>query len=152
MQGREDFPPTIERRERILDLPEDQKQGLKPIGVKSTERLRFEKPHMYVEVIKRPRGGRPAGERRAEHAAAAVIDAYLEDVLRKLADAQQNHPTDLALGSSYLADLLPDRWAARHPQSVRQERVEDREMVFEARRLRRAKARLQARVAKTAAP
>jgi hypothetical protein len=53
-QGREEFPPTIERRQRVLDLPEDQKQGLKPIGVKITERLRFEKPHMYVEVIKRP--------------------------------------------------------------------------------------------------
>jgi len=53
-QGREEFPPTIERRERVLDLPEDQKRGLKPIGVKITERLRFEKPHMYVEVIKRP--------------------------------------------------------------------------------------------------
>ena len=53
-QRREDFPPTIERRERVLDLPEDQKQGLKPIGVKTTERLRFEKPHIYVEVIKRP--------------------------------------------------------------------------------------------------
>ncbi len=53
-QGREEFPPTIERRERVLDLPEEQKQGLKPIGVKTSERLRFEKPHMYVEVIKRP--------------------------------------------------------------------------------------------------
>ena len=53
-QGREEFPPSIERRERVLDLPEDQKQGLKPIGVKTTERLRFEKPHIYVEVIKRP--------------------------------------------------------------------------------------------------
>ena len=52
--GREEFPPTIERRERVLDLPEDQKEGLKPIGVKISERLRFEKPHLYVEVIKRP--------------------------------------------------------------------------------------------------
>jgi hypothetical protein len=42
------------RRERVLDLPEEQKQGLKPIGVKTTERLRFEKPHLYVEVLKRP--------------------------------------------------------------------------------------------------
>ncbi len=50
-QGREEFPPSIERRERVLDLPEDQKQGLKPIGAKTTERLRFEKPHMYVEVL-----------------------------------------------------------------------------------------------------
>ena len=52
-QGREDFPSTIERRERVIDLPQDEKEGLKPIGVKVTERLRFEKPHMYVEVIKR---------------------------------------------------------------------------------------------------
>jgi transposase len=53
-QGREEFPPSIERRERVIDLPEDEKEGLKPIGVKVTERLRFEKPHVYVEVIKRP--------------------------------------------------------------------------------------------------
>jgi transposase len=53
-QGREEFPPGIERRERVIDLPEDQKQGLKLIGVKESQRLRFEKPHVYVEVIKRP--------------------------------------------------------------------------------------------------
>jgi transposase len=81
-----------------------------------------------------------------------MIDDYLEDVLRKLADAQQNHPADLKPGSPHMADLLPDRWAATHPQSVRQERAEDREMVFEAKRLRRAKARVQARVAKAVAP
>ena len=74
-----------------------------------------------------------------------VIDDYLEDVLRKLADAQQNHPTDLELGSSYLVDLLPDRWALTHPRSVRKDRAEDREMVFEAKRRRRAKARMLAR-------
>ena len=39
-----------------------------------------------------------------------VIDDYLEDVLRKLADAQQNHPANLEPGSRYLLDLLPDRW------------------------------------------
>ena len=33
-QGREEFPPSIERRERVIDLPEEQKQGLKLIGVK----------------------------------------------------------------------------------------------------------------------
>ena len=74
-----------------------------------------------------------------------MIDDYLEDVLRKLADAQQNHPADLELGSLYLADLLPDRWALVHPQSVRADRAEDREMVFEAKRHRRAKARMLAR-------
>lgn len=51
---REEFPPHIERRERVIDLPNEQKQGLKCIGEKVTERLRFEKPHVYVEVIKRP--------------------------------------------------------------------------------------------------
>ena len=58
-QGREDFPPTIERRERVIDLPEDEKEGLKLIAVKVNERLRFEKPHMYVEVIKRPQYAAP---------------------------------------------------------------------------------------------
>ena len=53
-QGREDFPPTIERRERVIDLPEDEKQGLQLISVKVSERLRFEKPQVYVEVVKRP--------------------------------------------------------------------------------------------------
>jgi transposase len=80
-----------------------------------------------------------------------MIDDYLEDVLRKLADAQQNHPMDLEPGAPYLLDLLPDRWAGAHPQSVRQERIEDREVVFEAKRWWRAKARTQARAAKAAA-
>jgi hypothetical protein len=50
----QEFPPHIERRVRRIDLPEDQKQGLTCIGVKVTERLRFEKAHAYVEVIERP--------------------------------------------------------------------------------------------------
>jgi hypothetical protein len=71
-----------------------------------------------------------------------MIDDYLEDVLRKLADAQQNHPADLEPCAPYLIDLLPDRWALAHPQSVRQDRIEDRADVFDAKRLRRAKARM----------
>lgn len=39
---------------RRIDLPEEEKKGLKCIAVKVTKRLRFEKPHLYVEVIKRP--------------------------------------------------------------------------------------------------
>ncbi len=74
-----------------------------------------------------------------------VIDDYLEDVLRRLADAQQNHPADLEPGSPYLVDLLPDRWALSHPQSVRQDRIEERSLVFDAKRGRRARARLEAR-------
>jgi transposase len=74
-----------------------------------------------------------------------VIDDYLEDALRQLADAQQNHPADLASGSPYLLDLLPDRWALAHPHSVRKDRIEDKEMVFDAKRWRRAQSRMQAR-------
>ena len=79
-----------------------------------------------------------------------MIDVYLEDVLRKLADARQNHPADLEPGSAYLLDLLPDRWALTHPQSVRAARIEDKEMVFDAKRYRRAQARVQARAAQAA--
>ena len=74
-----------------------------------------------------------------------VIADYLEDVLYKLADAQQNHPADLDLGAAYLLDLLPDRWAQAHPESVCQDRIEEREMVSDAKRSRRAKKRLAAR-------
>jgi transposase len=77
-----------------------------------------------------------------------MIDNYLEDVLRKLADAQQNHPVNLELGSPYLAELLPDRWALTHPQSVRENRAEDRQVAFEAKRWRRARARMLARATK----
>jgi transposase len=79
-----------------------------------------------------------------------MISDYLEDVLRKLADARQNHPADLVLDSPYLLDLLPDRWALAHPQFVRTDRIEDREMVFDAKRWRRAQGRIQARAAQAA--
>ena len=80
-----------------------------------------------------------------------MIEDYLEDVLRKLADAQQNHPTDLVPGSPSLLDLLPDRWALTHPQSVRKDRRQDQEMVNDAKRWRRAQARVQARATQAAA-
>jgi hypothetical protein len=74
-----------------------------------------------------------------------VIDEYLEDVLRKLADAEQNHPADLAPGKPYLLDLLPDRWASAHPKLVRQGRIEDRDVASDAKRWRRARAWVLAR-------
>jgi transposase len=52
-QSRETFPEHMERRDVVLDLPEDQKEGLKLITTKVTERLRFEKPTVYVERILR---------------------------------------------------------------------------------------------------
>jgi transposase len=79
-----------------------------------------------------------------------VIEEYLQDVLIRLADARQHHPGDLELGSPYLLDLLPDRWAAAHPKSVRQERVDERQMVSDRKRERRARARVAARAAQAA--
>ena len=81
-----------------------------------------------------------------------VVEDYLEDVLRKLADAEQNHPADLAMDSKYLRDLLPDRWASAHPKSVRTGRIEEREDALDAKRLRRVRARIKARAAQAAAP
>jgi transposase len=51
--GREDFPEHIERRQTDLDLDEEQKKGLELLGVKVFERLRFERPRVYVEVVNR---------------------------------------------------------------------------------------------------
>lgn len=79
-----------------------------------------------------------------------VLGDYLEDVLQKLADARQNHPADLQRGAAYLMDLLPDRWAAAHPKSVRKDRIEEREAVSDAKRSRRVKTRLAARAARKA--
>ena len=70
-----------------------------------------------------------------------VVHDYLEDVLRKLADAAQHHPQDLEIGSEYLLDLLPDRWAATHPQSVRRERIKEKQRIDENKRARRARQR-----------
>ena len=81
-----------------------------------------------------------------------VIEDYLEDVFRKLADAEQNHPADLALDSQYLLDLLPDRWALTHPELVRKGRIEEREDALDAKRLRRVRARIEARVVQAAGP
>ena len=78
-----------------------------------------------------------------------AVDEYLEDVLRKLADAHQNHPSDLAPGSPYLLDLLPDRWALAHPGSVRQARIEEKAQISEAKRYRRVQRRVQGRVNKS---
>jgi transposase len=71
-----------------------------------------------------------------------VIHDYFEDVLRKLADAAQNHPARLQLGSEYLLDLLPDRWATAHPESIRHERIEEKKRVAENKRTRRARQRI----------
>jgi len=57
--GREDFPAHLQRRHITLDLDEADKEGLTLLTVKVFERLRFERPRMYVEVINRPIYVRP---------------------------------------------------------------------------------------------
>jgi len=52
-RGREDFPEHLERRQIDLDLDEQDKEGLVLLDVKVFERLRFERPRMYVEVVNR---------------------------------------------------------------------------------------------------
>jgi hypothetical protein len=74
-----------------------------------------------------------------------VIEDYLADVLQQLADARQHHPEDLVLDSPYLLNLLPDRWAAAHPQSVRHERIEEKQDRADQTRVRRARRRLAGR-------
>lgn len=51
------------------------------------------------------------------------IQDYLEDVFFKLSQAAQHIPQDLELGSPLLMSLLPDRWAAMHPQYAQHERL-----------------------------
>ena len=50
-----EFPEHMERRERVLDLSDEEKVGLTRIGEVVTERMRFEKPHVYIERIVRPK-------------------------------------------------------------------------------------------------
>ena len=50
-----EFPEHIKRRERILDLTDEQKADLERIGESITERMRFEKPTVYIERIIRPK-------------------------------------------------------------------------------------------------
>ena len=59
------------------------------------------------------------------------IQDYLEDVLLKLSQAAQHRPQDLELGSPMLMSLLPDRWAATHPEHVHHERNQDKQQAAE---------------------
>ncbi|MEK6249057.1 MAG: IS66 family transposase, partial [Planctomycetales bacterium] len=74
-----------------------------------------------------------------------MVHDYLEDVLKKLAHAAQNNPAQLEIGSEYLLDLLPDRWAVNHPNSVRKDRIDENKRVDEKKRARRAARRIEAR-------
>ncbi len=64
------------------------------------------------------------------------VTAYLTDVLRRLAGL---HPTD----TTALRELLPDRWAISHPQSVLQARQQESLAALERRRQHRTLRRLE---------
>lgn len=70
------------------------------------------------------------------HRHGLLVQDYFEDVLRKLAHAQQHEPELLAPGSEYLQALLPDHWAQAHPASVSQQRRSERDIVAENRQIR----------------
>ena len=74
-----------------------------------------------------------------------MLHDYFEDILAKLAHAQQKDPTLLQPGSDYLQALLPDNWAQANPTLVRHDRREEREDVAEATRIRRLQRRLEER-------
>ena len=54
------FPEHLPRYERIVDLPEDQREGLKLIGYDEVERLIWQRAELRVEVIKYAKYAIPA--------------------------------------------------------------------------------------------
>ena len=81
-RGREDFPEHLERRQVHLDLDEEDKQGLVLLDVKVFERLRFARPHMWVEVVNRyiyVRPGEPDAGVFAEPAPLGILPGVKYD-------------------------------------------------------------------------
>ena len=78
-----------------------------------------------------------------------VVEDYLADILQQLADAAQNDPAKLQ--AEFLADLLPDQWASKHPTSIRKQRVAEKVDRQDAKRARRARQRILARQRRKAA-
>ncbi len=71
------------------------------------------------------------------------LQVYLEDIFLQLSQAAQHNPKQLELGSPLLMNLLPDRWAALHPQHVHQERLAERQQVAENKQYYRLQAGLE---------
>ena len=70
------------------------------------------------------------------------IQDYLEDIFLKLSQAAQHRPQDLELDSALLLSLLPDRWAATHPQHVQRGRLDERKQIAENKQYYRLQAGL----------
>jgi hypothetical protein len=70
------------------------------------------------------------------HRHGLIVHDYFEDILSKLAYAQQREPDLLEPGSEYLQTLLPDHWARSHAASVSHDRRQERETVAEHKQIR----------------
>jgi len=70
------------------------------------------------------------------HRHGLMVHDYFEDVLQKLAHAQQREPHLLEPGSAYLQALLPDHWAQANPASVCHDRRDERDAVAESKQIR----------------
>jgi transposase len=70
------------------------------------------------------------------HRHGLMVHDYFEDVLKKLAHAQQREPRLLQPGSEYLQSLLPDHWARANSASVCHDRRREREAVAESKQIR----------------
>lgn len=56
------FPEHLPRTERIVDLPEEQREGLKLIGYDEIETLKWKRPELYVELTKYAKYAHPGNK------------------------------------------------------------------------------------------
>lgn len=64
LRGDRKFPEHLPRREKIVDLPEDQRAGLKLIGYDEVETLEFVPPELWVRLTKYAKYACPADKSR----------------------------------------------------------------------------------------
>jgi hypothetical protein len=86
------------------------------------------------------------------HRHGLMVHDYFEDVLRKLAHAQQREPHLLKPGSAYLQALLPDRWAQANSASVCHDRRDERDTVAESKQIRYLRNKLAEQAQREAQP
>jgi hypothetical protein len=86
------------------------------------------------------------------HRHGLLVHDYFEDVLRKLAYAQQREPHLIQPGSEYLQSLLPDHWARDHSAAVCHDRQRERAVVAESKQIRYLRRELAAKANRDAQP
>lgn len=86
------------------------------------------------------------------HRHGLMVHDYFEDVLQKLAHAQQREPELLQPGSAYLQALLPDQWAQANSASVCHDRRDERDAVAESKQIRYLRNQLAEKAQREAQP